>query len=57
MTRGGRPACRARRSGHEPVGRDGSWAGGLLLLLSVPFVTIVLPRLMYMVIAPMKGWC
>lgn len=37
--------------------RDGSAVGGLLLLLSVPFLTIVVPRLMYMVIAPMKGWC
>ncbi len=30
---------------------------GLLMLASVPFCVIVVPRLMWLALAPVKGWC
>lgn len=47
-----RPGERERR--RETCGEG---AGGLLLIAVAMFCLFGLPRIMYAVIAPMKGWC
>lgn len=48
---------RARKSENIIARGDGSWIGGLVLMASVPFCVIVVPRLMWLALAPVKGWC
>lgn len=58
---GTRPSRQARgrvQESRDIVTHD-KWSGlaGLLMLAAVPFCVIVVPRLMWLALAPIKGWC
>lgn len=61
VRKGTRPSRQARGRVHESgnILPEDRWSGlgGLILLASVPFFVLVAPRLMWLALAPVKGWC
>lgn len=54
------PRRQAKRCTHKSnyrVSQNDSALGGVILVGLVLFCTLVAPRLMYMYLAPLKGWC
>lgn len=58
-TRPGRQARGRVRESRNIIPEEDRWSGlgGLVLLASVPFFVLVAPRLMWLALAPVKGWC